>query len=352
MLPNKSIKFWCNLLLGPLLFGWLVFSIVQQVSRQAHLAVAWLQVRQSLGSVYVFLLVGAALLIGCNWGLEARKWQVSMAGITPVSFAKAFRAVLSGISFAVTTPNRMGEYVGRMLYLPEGHRLESIAITVVGSISQLLVTLWAGWIGLLLLQPYLTEGALLSVLVFRAAAWGIGVGGLLLTVFYFETGLIGRWLDKLLRRTRYRFLIAALRGCSRRMLLHLLLLSVGRYGVFIVQYLLVFRFFGVEVAPLVLAAAVAVLFLAIAVIPSVALAEVGLRGQLSLALVGLFSANSLGIALTSVTVWLFNLVLPALAGSVLILGLRLFTTKSTNEIITPPAAGLSGDICPPGTNPG
>ncbi len=344
MLQDKSIKLWGNLLLGPLLFGWLAYSIGQQVAAQTQLAAAWLQVRRSLYSADILLLTAALLLIVVNWGLEARKWQLSVAAIAPVSYGVAYKAVLSGASVAVSTPNRVGEYLGRMLYLPEGHRLESIAVTVVGSISQLLVTLWAGLLALLVLQARLVDGGLLSLFVFRAACWSVGLGAAVLTVFYFEAGVIGRVLDRLLRRTRYRLLIAALRNCSRRMLLRLLLLSTLRYGVFVLQYLLAFRFFGVTVSAPVLVHVMGLLFLAMAVIPSLALAEVGLRGQLSLALVGLFSVNNLGIALTTVTIWVFNLVLPALAGSVLILGLRLFKSTTTpDESTLPVAADLGGD---------
>ena len=67
-----------------------------------------------------------------------------------------------------------------------------------------------------------------------------------------------------------------------------------------------------------------VVFLAMAVIPSIALVEVWLRGEISIQLMGLFSANLLGIGFTSVTVWFINLILPAIIGSLLLLNLRIF----------------------------
>jgi hypothetical protein len=73
---------------------------------------------------------------------------------------------------------------------------------------------------------------------------------------------------------------------------------------------------------------VSVLFLALAVIPSVALIEVGLRGEMSLMLMGMYSANKLGIGFSSVTVWFINLILPAIIGSLLILNLRVFKKRN------------------------
>jgi hypothetical protein len=81
----------------------------------------------------------------------------------------------------------------------------------------------------------------------------------------------------------------------------------------------------VDIAPGVAISVMSVVFLALAVIPSIALMEVGLRGEVSLRLVGLFSANSLGIGLTSVTIWFINLILPALVGTLFLLNLKLLS---------------------------
>jgi hypothetical protein len=42
----------------------------------------------------------------------------------------------------------MGEYAGRVLFLNEGNRLRSISLTIVCSMSQLIITLLMGCIGL------------------------------------------------------------------------------------------------------------------------------------------------------------------------------------------------------------
>src|SRR5206468_3685838 len=95
------------------------------------------------------------LLMPLNWGLEAAKWQCSVRSIYPVSLMQSFKAVLSGISFSVTMPNRVGEYLGRMIYLPEGSRLRTISVTLVASFAQLLVTLVAGTAGLFFIKEAL-----------------------------------------------------------------------------------------------------------------------------------------------------------------------------------------------------
>jgi hypothetical protein len=74
---------------------------------------------------------------------------------------------------------------------------------------------------------------------------------------------------------------------------------------------------------------VSVVFLVLAIIPTFAIAELGIRGEISLKIIGLFSSNTLGILWTTATIWAINLVIPAVAGSLLILGIKIF--KNRNE---------------------
>jgi hypothetical protein len=61
-----------------------------------------------------------------------------------------------------------------------------------------------------------------------------------------------------------------------------------------------------------------------AIIPTFAIAELGLKGKVALLVTGLFSANKAGIFFATASIWFINLVIPAILGSILILGLRKF----------------------------
>lgn len=98
--------------------------------------------------------------------------------------------------------------------------------------------------------------------------------------------------------------------------------------VFVIQYFLLFRLFGVSIEWWQSFCAVSVIFLVLAIIPTFAIAELGLRGKVSLKLLGLFSANSLGISITTATIWLINLIVPAIAGSLLIVSIKIFKNKN------------------------
>ncbi|GAB4092882.1 lysylphosphatidylglycerol synthase domain-containing protein [Flaviaesturariibacter terrae] len=327
MRPGKISKKFSNYFLGPLLFAWLSWSIWRQLQRQPHLGASWSSLKASLqnGNGWYLAAIGALML--CNWGIEAVKWRILVKPVQAISFGQSFKAVLSGVSFSISTPNRVGEYLGRMLYLPEGKRLRIIALTLVGSLAQLLVTIGAGTIGFVALRERLIASGLLHPIAYQFGLFGLLFVLAILTLLYFNVGGLEKWLESVLRKASWLPLVHALQEFGMQRLGHLLLLSLVRYAVFVIQYLLAFRLFSVAVSLLPAVGVMSLVFLALAVIPSVVLLEVGIRGEVSLKLIGLFSANSLGILLTSVTIWLVNLVIPALAGSILILGIKIFKQR-------------------------
>ncbi len=328
---NKNIKIFINYFLGPFLFLWLVFSLYQQIKAQAHLENSWQHIVHSFRSRKMVALFAVVCLMVVNWGVEAYKWKLSIAPIYIISFQKAFKATLSGVSFSVTMPNHVGEYAGRIMYLPEGTRLKAIAATVVSSLSQLLITILAGVVGFLFLKNAMIAAGMLSNMWYYFILFGLFAAVSLLVLVYFETGGLGKLLERWLQKSKYLYLVQSLRTFSGRLLLQLAGLSLFRYFIFISQYVLLFYLFDVSVSIGIVWCVVSVMFLAMAAIPSIALVDVGLRGQINLQLMGLYTINSLGVVLSSVTIWFINLMLPALIGSLFILSIKVF--KRNAEVV-------------------
>ena len=327
MQMNKNIKIFINYFLGPLLFAWLSYSIYRQIVKQPQLEESWLRIRQSFQSYNIVYLVMAILLIVVNWGLEAWKWMISVRTFYPVKFFQAFKAVLSGVSFSVTMPNRVGEYLGRIMYLPEGNRLKTISVTLVGSFAQLLITIIVGTFGLIILKPSLVGQFPQLKIWYQFIVYGLIILASIMLLIYFNVESTVNLFNKWIRNQKYVYLIEALQKFHSVLLIQMLLISFLRYLIFVIQYVLIFYLFEVNVPADTIATVMSVVFLAMAVIPSIALVEVWLRGEISIKLMGLFSLNTLGIGFTSVTVWFINLILPAIAGSLLLLSLRVFKNE-------------------------
>jgi len=329
---DKSIKIFINYFLGPLLFLWVSYSIYRQVQRQPDLEKSWQQIRASFGSPLIINLFAVFLLMIVNWGIEAFKWKVSVQQVQEVKYSTAFKAILSGTSFSVTTPNRVGEYLGRVLYMNEGNRLKAISLTIAGSMSQLLVTLYMGTIGFFILQKPIEKAGLIPAAGLQAMIVGVLLALLILTVFYFRLSWIIRWIDRLPKVRNYAWLLKGLEDFNATLLLKILSLSFLRFMVFLIQYFLLFRLFNVNVSWWEGLWAVSVSFLVMAVIPTIALfTDLGLKGKVNLGLIGLFSRNDLGIWVTSLSIWVINLIIPALAGSLLILSIKRIFKNNYNE---------------------
>lgn len=328
---SKKLKIFINWFLGPILFIWLSVSIYNHIINQPNWHSSWLKIKSSLQGEQAWKVIVVMLLMLFNWGIEALKWKILVKHIEQISFITAFKGILAGVSLAINTPNRVGEYFGRIIYLKEGNRLRAISLTIVGSISQLIITVVFGSLGLIFLRQYLagtTNNSIgLSLLWINIIIYGSIGTSVLLVLIYFRLSFLIKVIEKIPFVTKYVYFIQKLEEFEWKELSHILLLSLFRYSVFIIQYVLLLQVFDVNIGMLESCWLTFVMFLIMAVVPTIALAELGLRGQVSLLLFGMLSTNTIGIVLTASGIWLINLVVPALAGSLFILGIKLFRNK-------------------------
>jgi uncharacterized membrane protein YbhN (UPF0104 family) len=323
---NKNIKIFLNYVLGPLLFAWLSYSVFNQIKNQPNLEESWLNIKSSFTDTRVLNFILVFVLMFVNWSLEALKWKISVQGVQPVSFFRSLKAIFSGVSFSVTTPNRTGEYLGRVLYMDDGNRLKVISLTILGSISQLLVTIFFGLLGLLILRPDITSMNLSGWMEWLKDLGIIGasLAFIFLTVFYFRIGWLVKWIDKIPAIKKYIWLINELEKTDTTLLMRLLSISLLRYMVFATQYFLLFHFFGVEVNWWQGFWATAIVFFVMAITPTIELFEVVKKMYVTKEIFAIFTVNTLAIGFVTTTIWCINLVIPAAIGSLLILGIKFF----------------------------
>lgn len=328
---NRNTKIFINYVLGPLLFLWLSYSLYTQIKKQQGLQQAWEQIKQTPATNVIMYITSVFVLMIINWLIEAVKWKLVLKNVQRLSLFKAFKAVLSGVSFSATTPNRVGEYAGRVLFLDEGNRLRSVSLTIVCSISQLIITIIMGCTGLLVLMSEISGANIISngnnSLWMKLFLYGSLATLVLLSFFYFKISFFTRLLEKIPWLNKHTFLVEELEKADTGLLIRLLLLSLLRFIVFCVQYYLLFSLFGVEVNLWQSLWVISIVFLVLAVIPTIAIAELGLRGTVTWELMKVFTANSLGVTITTASIWFINLIIPAIIGSILIAGVKLFKHK-------------------------
>ncbi len=325
---NKSIKIFLKWFVGPLLAAWLFYSLYQQVKQQPNLDTALALVKElpfGAGAWKFWLVI---LLVFVNWGIEARKWQLLMSPLQRMNFITAFKSVLCGVTMSLNTPNRIGEYGGRILFVKEGYRLQSIPLSIAGSMAQLIITMFMGNIGLCYLMlkgtPLLLPG--LSLFWMTVLLYGSIIVSVVFLFFFFRMGWLIKIIEKLPYADRLSKYINVLEGFDAKILLRLLSLSMFRYFVFVLQYIFMLQLMQVEQNIWTGFWLIAVMFWILMIIPSFAIAELGIRGTVANTLFS-YANNTIGILAVTFGIWFINLFIPALIGSLLILSIKIKKDK-------------------------
>lgn len=301
-----------------MLFLLLTWGIVKQVSTIADWRNQLFSIAQLVKQQGVGLVVLAIVLMLLQWAIEAVKWRELFAGIYRIKWLDAFLAIFSGLAISLLTPNRTGEFAGRIMYLSADHRLQGTANTVVSNLAQLVVTLCAGSLALLF-QDGLVDASLEPfglAAVIRMLDWGAPSMAIVALVIYFKgTTVLGKlWKIKFLGRFRNQ--ISAIDSLSFHTLFRVLLWSLLRYLIFIVQYWVLLMITNRDISFADLSILLAIMFLWLAIIPTFSLAELGLRWQFALWLFAPLAADKLGILFAVTAVWFINFVLAAALGTI------------------------------------
>jgi uncharacterized membrane protein YbhN (UPF0104 family) len=275
------------------------------------------------------------LLMVINWCIEAYKWKFLINKIETITFFSSFQAVMTGVSISSFTPNRIGEYFGRVFILKKASHIEGILITILGSMSQLLVTVIAGTLSLLIFLPsYFQNSIYGSGYVYYGIVFlAISLDLLLLGMFFnvsFLSALKERILKNGLKKARRFFRVFGF--YHNKELLTLIIFSFLRYMVFSSQFYLLLRLFAVPVPFFNALILISLIYFIMAIIPTIALTELGIRGSVALYFFGLYLSQAypgsngfnLGIFSASTMLWMINLGLPAILGTVFVFRLQFF----------------------------
>jgi len=329
---NKSIKILLKWVVGPLLAVWLFYSLYQQVKNQPDIdaSVALIKAMPVGPMAWKFWLVISFVFV--NWGLEARKWQLLMHAVQPMNFFTAFKSVLCGVTLSLNTPNRVGEYGGRILFVKEGNRIKAITLSIAGSIAQLIITMLMGCLGLAWLlftmDPATTTLMGLSVFWLRIFLYGSIFATTGFMIFFFRLNWLVRLLERLPYADRFSKYINVLETFEAKVLLRLLSISFFRYIIFVLQYIFMLQLLHVEENLWTGFWLITVMFWILAIIPSIAVADLGIRGTIAKTLfIYGNNTNTIGILTCTFGIWFINLFIPAVIGSLLILGIKIRKEK-------------------------
>ena len=128
------------------------------------------------------------------------------------------------------------------------------------------------------------------------------------------------WVGRLkLKSEKLQNIARAISLISYASLLKVSLYSIVRFAVYSFQYYLMLKFFAVDIHFSTAMVLIPINYFLVSIIPSVAFAELGIRGSSALLVMEPLLGNTLGVALAAMSLWFINYVIPMLVGSLLLI---------------------------------
>lgn len=322
MRNKKSI----NLLIKALIALLLAWAIYRQVFARQDAVSMWNSLVQHFvkPNIYWFFLVIA--LAPVNLAFESLKWRELIKGFSKMNFWRSYKAVLSGVTIAIFTPNRVGEYGGRILFVKPENNWKAVIATMVGSLAQLLVVLSFGLVGLGVFSVYMPESEVRGLALIYSLG-GILIGGMFFTFFNIDLLIpVVKRLPFIHYLKRYFKHLLVLKNYTFRELLTALSYAFLRYATYSLQYYFLLKFYEIPVPLGIGLAGIATAFFVQASIPLPPVMGLLARGEIALFIWGFFSQNEVSILAATFSLFVINVAVPALIGMAFIVQANIVKT--------------------------
>jgi len=269
-------------------------------------------------SINSFIYLGLAIiLMPVNWFLESFKWKKLVNVIqSDYTFIDAVKSVLIGVFFGFITPNRVGEFGGRLLFIKKGNKLKALNLTFIGGLAQFIITFLIGsFFGSLLLTGFFGLYKVLYLLIFPifiifSLLIYFNIKDLSKKIFSFN--IFKKFSEKYI----FNFSI------SSSFLSQNILITLFRYTIYVFQYILIIKFVGIELDWIFSVQIITTMLFLQTIIPSFALIDLGIRSNILLYLLSDYAENQLVVLFVVFLVWILNLVIPAVLGYFYLLNLK------------------------------
>jgi Lysylphosphatidylglycerol synthase TM region len=281
---------------------------------------------------HTFWLVLTLLFLPINWAVETLKWLHLIRHNESISYNQAYKAVLAGVTFSVFTPNRVGEFGGRILFLKPENVLKGIFSTVVGSWAQQVILISFGYLGFIYLldtlwhtEKFIIVGIFLLALMFIFSLFFVFLNLEIVVPIFKKIRILYR-IPSLIKN------INIIRIYTKEDLKKTMFWAFVRYLIYCLQYYFMLRFFGINVPLLRGGASIATIYLVQTSIPLPPVLGLVARNEIALQIWGLQGANPISISAATISLWIINLIIPAFIGLIFILKANLLKSLGYEKI--------------------
>lgn len=201
----------------------------------------------------------------------------------------------------------------KALFFKKKSRKKIILLNLIGNMSQLLITVVFGFIGMLFLSsnytiqtPYLNVKKLLTLLI------------VIILIFIFIKKLgVG-----IILKNYYFRVISFLKLQPKTIYLKTISLALVRYLVFTHQFYFLLRIFKIETDYFTLINLLFCIYFIASIIPSLGIFDWVIKGSVAVYIFSFIDLNELTIVTTTTIMWLLNFAIPTLFGSIFVLNFK------------------------------
>ncbi|MCJ8210869.1 lysylphosphatidylglycerol synthase domain-containing protein [Mucilaginibacter sp. RS28] len=295
--------------------------IYHKVTSNQNLAQFKLLLSHIESSTAIAIMGTVFLLMLCNWFLEALKWRFLTRTLTPISIYKAVEAVFCGLTWAVFTPNRLGEYGGRVMFLPPRKRIHGVFSMAVGSIGQMVIT---NVLGLIAILWFIFRFLHVQLWLYLAAVSLAILVIALLLIFYFNISSLVGVLNSVKFLKKYHRFFSIMNRYRKKELNQIMGFCLARFAVFTFQYYLVLHLLIPDLGLFTICMMVFIMFFIQSILPSLDLFDVGVRNVTATFFFAYVTHQEIAVMAAVSSIWFVNLILPAILGSVFVFKMKFF----------------------------
>jgi uncharacterized membrane protein YbhN (UPF0104 family) len=280
----------------------------------------------NISHTHVMVVMSAVvILMLVNWILESLKWQYLTRHLVKISLWKSIEGVFCGLTWAIFTPNRIGEYGGRVMFLPPRKRIHGVFAMAVGSFGQNVITNVLGAAALLWFTytflhfgTWVLLGFLLIGLVFMG----------LFLVLYFNIKWLVWLLNSISFLKKFHRFFEVMGGYKFDELLTIMWFCLARFFVFSFQYYLVIHLLIPQIPIFEVLLMVFIVFFIQSALPSLDLLDIAVRSAAATTIFAYVTHQQVAVIAAFTSIWLINLIIPAILGSAFIFKLNFFDRNS------------------------
>lgn len=272
--------------------------------------------------IEIFVVLGIVFfLMLINWLIEAIKWKMLIRKIEPLTLWRATESVFCGLTWAIFTPNRIGEYGGRVFFLSPKRRIIGVVAMAVGNIAQLVLKNIFGAISICIFVYRFTP---INSVLFSALCLLATVFVLFFVIFYFNIKWVNGILLSMKFTRKYKKFYALLARYKKLELLKILLLSMARYTIFSIQYFIVFLWLIPGIRLVDVCMLINILFFVQSFLPSLDLLDIGTKSLTGVFFFQYVTNQNVAVVACIASIWLINIIIPAILGSYFVFKLNFF----------------------------